>query len=53
MQELVGDAGRDGDWAWVTLTVSRGRIKEARGDGPGVAEVSELGLVWSGYRSAK
>ena len=39
MQELVGDAGRDGDWAWVTLTVSRGRIREARGDGPGVAEL--------------
>ena len=37
--ELVGNAGRDGDLAWIRLTVDGGRIAEARGDGPGVREL--------------
>jgi tRNA-specific 2-thiouridylase len=37
--ELVGDAARNGDWAWVGLTVRRGRIVRARGEGSGVDEL--------------
>jgi tRNA-specific 2-thiouridylase len=39
MEQLLGDAGRGEDWAWVGLTVSGGRIVEARGEGPGVADL--------------
>jgi tRNA-specific 2-thiouridylase len=34
--ELIGNAARGGDLAWVTLAVERGRVAQARGDGPGV-----------------
>ena len=36
-RELVGNAVRDGDLAWVRLTVSGQRIDRAAGEGPGVA----------------
>ena len=40
MAELVGDAARGDDWAWVALALSEdGRIAQTRGEGPGVAEV--------------
>ncbi|MGH2995100.1 MAG: tRNA 2-thiouridine(34) synthase MnmA [Gaiellaceae bacterium] len=38
-QELIGNAARDGDLAWVRLAVEGGRIVESRGDGPGAAEL--------------
>jgi tRNA-specific 2-thiouridylase len=34
--EAVGNAGRDGELAWVRLSVDRGRIAAAEGEGPGV-----------------
>jgi tRNA-specific 2-thiouridylase len=34
--ELIGNAARGGDLAWVTLAVDRGRIAAAHGEGPGV-----------------
>jgi len=37
MRELVGNAARDGDLAWVRLTVSGQRIERAAGEGPGMA----------------
>ena len=37
MEELTGDAGRDGDWAWVRLTVAGQDVVEATGEGTGVA----------------
>ena len=49
MVELLGDAGHGDDWAWMRLSVSRGTICEATGEGPGVRElaaaVSGLGLL--------
>lgn len=39
MIELVGDAGAEGEWAWIRLAVSAGRIVEAAGSGPGTAEL--------------
>jgi len=36
MIEAVGNAGRDGELAWVRLSLERGRIVDAHGDGPGV-----------------
>lgn len=36
MDELVGDSGDAGDWAWVRLSVDRQRIVEAAGGGAGV-----------------
>jgi tRNA-specific 2-thiouridylase len=37
--ELVGNAARDGDLAWVRLTVSGQRIESAHGEGAGVGEL--------------
>jgi tRNA-specific 2-thiouridylase len=37
--ELIGNAARDRDLAWVAVTTERGRIAAARGDGPGTAEL--------------
>jgi tRNA-specific 2-thiouridylase len=37
--ELIGNAARDGDLAWVAVTEERGRVVAARGDGPGTAEL--------------
>ena len=34
-RELIGNAARDCDLAWVALTVSQGRIAAARGEGRG------------------
>lgn len=39
MAELVGNAVRGCDLAWVALTIDRGCIVAARGEGPGVAEL--------------
>jgi tRNA-specific 2-thiouridylase len=36
-RDLVGNAARDGDLAWVRLTVSGQRIEHAAGEGPGLA----------------
>ena len=36
-RELVGNAARDGDLAWVRLTVFGQRIDRAAGEGPGLA----------------
>jgi tRNA-specific 2-thiouridylase len=38
-RELIGNAARDGDLAWVRLTVSGCRIESALGAGPGVADL--------------
>jgi len=38
-RELVGNAARDGDLAWVRLTVSGQRIEAAQGEGSGVGEL--------------
>ncbi|HXV35201.1 MAG TPA: tRNA 2-thiouridine(34) synthase MnmA [Gaiellaceae bacterium] len=45
--ELIGNAARGDDLAWVGLSVERGRIASARGEGDGVAELCEAvrGLV--------
>jgi tRNA-specific 2-thiouridylase len=37
--ELIGNAVRDRDLAWVAVTTERGRVVAARGDGPGTAEL--------------
>jgi tRNA-uridine 2-sulfurtransferase len=37
--ELIGNAARGGDLAWVEVTAERGRVVAARGDGPGTAEL--------------
>jgi tRNA-specific 2-thiouridylase len=37
--ETTGTAARDGDLAWVALTFADGRVTEAHGEGPGVAEL--------------
>jgi len=37
--ELIGNAARDGDLAWVAVTEEGGRVVAARGDGPGTAEL--------------
>jgi tRNA-uridine 2-sulfurtransferase len=37
--ELIGNAARAGDLAWMALELDRGRIAGARGDGPGAAEL--------------
>jgi tRNA-uridine 2-sulfurtransferase len=37
--ELIGNAARDGDLAWVAVSTERGRVSAARGDGPGTAEL--------------
>jgi tRNA-specific 2-thiouridylase len=37
--ELLGDAGSGGEWVWVRLTVSAGRIVDACGEGSGVREL--------------
>ena len=37
MNEAVGNAGRDGELAWVRLSLERDRIAAAEGEGPGVA----------------
>ena len=39
MDELIGNSGRDGEIAWITLGLDNGRIVSARGDGPGVGEL--------------
>jgi tRNA-specific 2-thiouridylase len=39
VQDLLGDAARAGDWAWLRLTVDGTRVREASGEGPGVAEL--------------
>jgi tRNA-specific 2-thiouridylase len=39
MSELIGNAAENGDLAWVRLGLERGQIAEARGEGPGVAEL--------------
>ena len=39
--ELIGNAARGDDLAWVALSVERGRIASARGEGDGVAELCE------------
>ena len=38
-RELIGNAARDGDLAWVRLGVRGRRIVEAGGEGPGIAEL--------------
>jgi tRNA-uridine 2-sulfurtransferase len=38
-RELIGNAARGDDLAWVALTERDGRLTEARGDGPGVEEL--------------
>jgi tRNA-uridine 2-sulfurtransferase len=38
-EELVGDAGAGDDWAWIRLQTAAGRIEQAAGEGPGVAEL--------------
>jgi tRNA-specific 2-thiouridylase len=38
-RELIGNAARDGDLAWVRLVASGRRIESAKGEGPGVAEL--------------
>jgi tRNA-specific 2-thiouridylase len=40
MVELLGDAASGDDWAWMRLSVSRGNICEATGEGPGVRELA-------------
>ncbi len=37
MREAVGNAGRDGELAWVRLSLEGDRIAAAEGEGPGVA----------------
>ncbi|HXV56816.1 MAG TPA: tRNA 2-thiouridine(34) synthase MnmA [Gaiellaceae bacterium] len=37
--ELIGNAVREGDLAWVALSAERGRVVAARGEGPGVPEL--------------
>jgi tRNA-specific 2-thiouridylase len=48
-RELIGNAVRDCDLAWVALTVARGKIVAARGEGRGAQalcrEVEGLGLL--------
>ena len=48
-RELIGNAARDCDLAWVALTVARGKVVAARGEGPGTQalcrEVEGLGLL--------
>ncbi len=39
MREAVGNAVRGDDLAWIRLTLDRGRIVAAGGDGPGVREL--------------
>ena len=39
MTEAIGNAARDGDLAWIRLSVASGRIVDASGDGPGVADL--------------
>jgi tRNA-specific 2-thiouridylase len=39
MVEAVGNAVRGGELAWIRLTLDRGRITGAEGDGPGVADL--------------
>ena len=41
VREVIGNAARDGELAWVALTVDSGRIAAARGEGPGVSELCE------------
>ena len=36
MRDAVGNAGRDGELAWVRLSLKRDRIATAEGEGPGV-----------------
>lgn len=40
MHELGGSSSLGGDLAWIAMTVSRERIVDVHGDGPGVAELS-------------
>ena len=48
-RELIGNAARDCDLAWVALTVARGKVVAARGEGRGTQalcrEVEGLGLL--------
>jgi tRNA-specific 2-thiouridylase len=37
--ELIGNAARNGDLAWVALAAEHGRVVAVRGDGPGTAEL--------------
>jgi tRNA-specific 2-thiouridylase len=37
MREAVGNAGRDGELAWVRLSLERDRIAAAEGEGPGIS----------------
>ena len=37
--ELIGNAARGDDLAWIALTVERGRIRSARGEGAGADEL--------------
>jgi tRNA-specific 2-thiouridylase len=39
--ELIGNAARGDDLAWVALTVQRGRIAAARGEGEGTGELCD------------
>jgi len=39
VEELLGDASRAGDWAWVRLTVEGQRVVDAAGEGDGVAQL--------------
>ena len=40
-RELIGNAARGGDLAWIRLEVERGRIVSARGEGDGAGELCE------------
>jgi tRNA-uridine 2-sulfurtransferase len=40
-RELIGNAARGADLAWVVVSVERGRVARARGDGDGVEELCE------------
>jgi tRNA-uridine 2-sulfurtransferase len=48
-RELIGNAARDCDLAWVALTVAQGKVVAARGEGPGTQslcrDVTGLGLL--------
>jgi tRNA-specific 2-thiouridylase len=37
--QLIGNAARGDDLAWITLSVERGRVASARGEGTGAAEL--------------
>ncbi len=51
MREVVGNAV-NGDLAWIRLKVARGRVVDARGAGPGVAELCRTVRGLSGLDAA-